>query len=47
MKTKRHIPFLNPDLPLDKSIVVTDPLGSYTGVPLDPNEMPVQDADDL
>ena len=24
-----------------------DPNGSYTGVPLDPKEVPVQDADDL
>ena len=24
-----------------------DPQGSYTGVPADPNEVPVQDADDL
>lgn len=26
---------------------MSDPLGSYTGVPDDPNEQPVQDADDL
>ena len=25
----------------------TDPLGSYTGVPQEPEEEPVQDADDL
>ena len=25
----------------------TDPLGMYTGVPKNPNEEPVQDADDL
>lgn len=25
----------------------TDPDGSYTGVPLEPGEIPVQDADDL
>lgn len=24
-----------------------DPLGSYTGIPEDPKEVPVQDADDL
>ncbi len=24
-----------------------DPLGSYTGTPMDPEEIPVQDADDL
>ena len=28
-------------------IVHLDPLGSYTGRPADPNEKPVQDADDL
>ncbi len=27
--------------------VKTDPLGSWTGRPLDPCEIPVQDADDL
>lgn len=27
--------------------VRTDPQGMYTGVPEDPNEKPVQDADDL
>lgn len=26
---------------------MTDPQGSYTGVPENPNEKPVQDADDL
>lgn len=26
---------------------VSDPDGSYTGVPLEPDEAPVQDADDL
>lgn len=25
----------------------TDPFGSYTGKPIDPDEIPVQDADDL
>ena len=24
-----------------------DPNGSYTGVPINPNEQPIQDADDL
>ncbi|MBQ5840519.1 MAG: hypothetical protein IIW40_01035 [Clostridia bacterium] len=28
-------------------VIITDPLGSYTGVPLEPGETPVQDADDL
>ena len=27
--------------------IVSDPFGSYTGRPVDPNERPVQDADDL
>lgn len=28
-------------------LIQTDPLGSYTGIPEDPEEKPVQDADDL
>lgn len=28
-------------------VISTDPFGSYTGRPADPNERPVQDADDL
>lgn len=31
----------------DAELPVTDPQGSYTGCPLDPYEIPVQDADDL
>ena len=27
--------------------IITDPFGSYTGRPIDPQEKPVQDADDL
>lgn len=27
--------------------ILTDPLGSYTGIPVVPVEEPVQDADDL
>lgn len=27
--------------------IITDPFGSYTGVPLNENEDPVQDVDDL
>ena len=27
--------------------IITDPQGSWTGVPLNPDETPVQDADDL
>lgn len=31
----------------DKAIIVTDPFGSYTGVPIELDERPIQDADDL
>ena len=27
--------------------IVTDPFGMYTGIPVDPDERPIQDADDL
>lgn len=37
-KPKKQDPFLAKQ---------TDPNGSYTGKPLDPEEIPVQDADDL
>ena len=30
-----------------RSEIVTDPLGSWTGVPEDPYDKPIQDADDL
>ena len=30
-----------------KNAEVFDPLGSYTGIPYDPAERPIQDADDL
>lgn len=30
-----------------KEKIATDPFGSYTGRPIDPEEIPVQDADDL
>ena len=36
---------LNPDPDAQQS--GTDPQGSWTGVPADPEETPVQDADDL
>ena len=35
------------DEPKDEKIIVTDPLGSYTGLPADVKDVPVQDADDL
>ena len=28
-------------------MIITDPMGSYTGIPVDKMEKPVQDADDL
>lgn len=31
----------------EKSKVITDPFGSYTGRSKDPGDIPVQDADDL
>lgn len=33
--------------PLANFQAKTDPQGSWTGVPADPDEVPVQDADDL
>ena len=35
------------NIPIMHKSIQTDPLGSYTGKPLDDEEMPVQDADDL
>ena len=32
---------------LEKSKIISDPDGSYTGIALDKKEKPVQDADDL
>ena len=32
---------------IDNTPSKTDPLGSYTGLPVNPDERPVQDADDL
>ena len=39
---KAAVPHAQPGVPSP-----TDPQGSYTGVPADPRERPVQDADDL
>lgn len=30
-----------------EEVIITDPFGSYTGLVKDPDEKPVQDADDL
>lgn len=32
---------------MKKEKIITDPNGSYTGRPMDPNDKPIQDADDL
>ena len=48
-KENRDIPFI--PLTRDKfdmlGMMLTDPMGSYTGVPINPLDQPVQDADDL
>lgn len=53
-KKGQVIPYLNDamisgvvaDVPMS-ALIVTDPNGSYTGRPVNPDEKPVQDADDL
>ncbi len=40
MKKRKNVKF-------DEKEIITDPNGSWTGVPLDKNEKPIQDADDL
>ena len=53
-KKEQIIPYFNDamisglaaDVPMP-DLIVTDPNGSYTGRPADPDEKPVQDADDL
>lgn len=50
MHKKKSIPVIYPDAPIVKfglTSIETDPLGSYTGVPNELDEVPVQDADDL
>lgn len=32
---------------MKKEKIITDPNSSYTGRPTDPNDKPIQDADDL
>ena len=32
---------------LPENGIISDPMGSYTGIPLDKGDKPVQDADDL
>ena len=51
MKRRKNGKFT--ELPLSQTnfgpmkVTLHDPLGSYTGRPVDPMEKPVQDADDL
>ncbi len=49
MKGKRDMAKFTPDalLGLKEEFITSDPQGSYTGVPADLIEQPVQDADDL
>ena len=50
MKDKDMIPVTFPTAPFGRlglEPTVTDPFGSYTGVPVEFREIPVQDADDL
>ncbi len=30
-----------------EEVIISDPQGSWTGVPIDKNDKPIQDADDL
>lgn len=50
MDTDKKEDLLRPVIPVGMradGTIVPDPLGSYTGLPEDPDEQPVQDADDL
>ena len=48
MKKKRQEDPMEAAMQLtDFSADATDPMGRYTGIPLEPDEVPVQDADDL
>lgn len=44
-----EIPYMTPLLGPFRNIGIslTDPLGSYTGIPMPPDKLPEQDADDL
>lgn len=50
MKKKDDIPERYPAgslLRVEQEVIISDPLGSYTGVTQDSLEKPIQDADDL
>ena len=46
-KKKPRMPLVPPPPPTNIAPIVTDPLGSYTGLVYDLDDKPVQDADDL
>ncbi len=47
-KDKDPIPVFPIGMPIDPVVpVIADPMGSYTGRPVDVTDTPVQDADDL
>lgn len=41
------LPLMNEGFGTLHSPIITDPNGSYTGRPADPEDRPIQDADDL
>lgn len=50
MRRKRWIPETYPIgslLRIEQENIITDPMGSYTGIAEDPLDVPIQDADDL
>lgn len=50
MRKKNSLPERYPIgslLRIEQEDIVSDPLGSYTGIAQEPLEMPTQDADDL
>lgn len=47
MKNERKKKTNNAPMSTRDNEINTDPLGSWTGTPNDPYEMPIQDADDL
>ncbi len=46
-KKKENITIIPPLPQVNTFPIVTDPFGSYTGLVLEPDEKPIQDADDL
>lgn len=42
-----NVPLINTGIDKMPTPIITDPNGSYTGRPKDPNEPPIQYADDL